>query len=175
MLKGVQTSINDSFSRVNNSISSFTNRFQVGASLISYSGVTNCVLDSTTWVEHSGFIQAGYKYEIKRVSSTSGTDVWTVTADGKNYTFTKDSLQNECGISYSYASITAVIRVVVSAKPLSYKYGGTSADNYVDARDNLGVFHDVVIHMDNYEKLESSGRLEPNTVYYIYNNDVEDT
>lgn len=174
MLKGMDSSIVERFDRVNQSVSAFSNRFQLTARIVSSIGVSNLVIDSAVWVQNSGFLQNGYDYTFKHTTNVGSINIWTVYVNGKNYAFTKETLQTQCGIRYTFAGSNSTIHVGVEASPLSYKYGGTSADNYDDARKNMGVYHDVMIHKDSYTALEAHGRLAPNTVYYIYTDEVED-
>ena len=173
MLKDVNAPIQPQLDRMGNSIGAFNTRFNTTASITSISAVSGAAIDSGIWTERSGFNKTGVVYEFKHTSTVGKVDVWTIRVDNVTYSFTKGDLASQCGISYVYAPINAIIRVVVSDSPLSIRYGGTEARTAEEALANLGASATVVLHMDSFTNLESSGKLKANTVYYIYDDEEE--
>lgn len=173
MLKDVLSPIQPQLDRMGNSIGAFNTRFNSTATITSLSAVSGASIDSGIWNEHSGFAKTGVVYEFKHTSNVGTTNIWTIRVDNVTYSFTKDTLSSQCGISYVYAPINAIIRVVVSDSPLPINYGGTGARTAKDALANLGAAAVVTLHMDSFTQLESSGKLEANTVYYIYDDEEE--
>lgn len=173
MLRGVSAPIQSQLDRVGNSVGTFNSRFNLNATITSISAVSGASIDSGIWIEHSGFTNTGTVYEFKYTVNKGNTNIWTIKVNNVTYSFTKETLSSQCGISYVYAPINAIIRVVVNDSPLPINYGGTGARTASDALKKLGASAVKTIHMDNFEQLEKDGKLEANTVYYIYDDEKE--